>query len=321
MAPWPIEEVVLRPVLALLVSAALPFGTRAIARRLSSREPESARGAGAVLDLAHVFFAASAGVTALGPSVVERPYSVAAIAFAALAVGTTGVASAFAGRRDGERPALGLRRALSAGSALGAGALPWLLLEEGWLRGAALATGVVVGAVLALAGCTGSSVGAEGVLRPAARDGYVVGSLLAALIGALMLGAWSATRIELDRVVEAGEEASRWRLRVDPWDATAMLAAGWGARARSADRRAQEWADEARRGGAPEAAVLELEAELRAARGDCEAARATFDRALAARAQAAFSDPLASPLPLGGFRLPPTLTTACGGLGRARPDR
>ncbi len=137
--------------------------------------------------------------------------------------------------------------------------------------------------------------------------GLTMGLTLAA--GGLAARALSA--IEQDEAWAAGDAAARWRLRVEPWDPLAMIAAGWAVRERSAER-ALAWAREARRLGGPEASVLELEAEVFASRGECERARAAFDRALAARAEAAFQDPLGERLELGGYRLPPSLLAECG---------
>lgn len=142
-----------------------------------------------------------------------------------------------------------------------------------------------------------------------ARLGVAIGLVVSLTISALVLAPWTITRIA--DAPAASDAEAHWRLRVDPWDPVAMLAAGWSARRRESYPRALAWAAEAREHGASEAATLELEAEIFAARGECERAHALFDQALRARAEAAFADPLAAPLELGGYRLPPSLLTEC----------
>ena len=127
----------------------------------------------------------------------------------------------------------------------------------------------------------------EGTVEGAAQGaglGVVIGMLVAATLAALVLAPWTVTRIT--DAPAASEAAARWRLRVDPWDPVAMIASGWSARRREAYSRALAWAAEARAHGASEASALELEAEIFAARGQCERAHARFDEALRARAEA-----------------------------------
>lgn len=142
--------------------------------------------------------------------------------------------------------------------------------------------------------------------------GVAVGAVTASILVALTLAPRTVTAIPPRDAPNAGESAARWRLRVDPWDPVAMIAAGWAARRREAHPRAAAWAAEARAHGANEADVLELEAEIHAARGECAQAQARFDEALRVRAEAAFAAPLAAPLELGGYHLPPTLISECG---------
>ncbi len=149
---------------------------------------------------------------------------------------------------------------------------------------------------------------------PPRRIGALTGVVVALSVIAAPFAAEATTEIAPTEVADAGDGAARWRLRVDPWDATAMLAAGWAARSRGEYERALSWARDAGELGAAEGAALELTAEVQAARGDCEAARATFDRALAARMAAVFADPLTTRISLGGYRLPPSLVTECGGV-------
>jgi len=139
-------------------------------------------------------------------------------------------------------------------------------------------------------------------------------TVAALCVAALALPA-ALTAIPLEAAPLAGSDAARWRLRVHPWDGAAMIAAGWASRRAGDTHRAQARATEAVRMGAPRHVSLELEAELLAGQGRCDEARARFDRALAARAEAAFDEGVPTePLTLGGFTLPPSLVTECGGL-------
>jgi hypothetical protein len=143
---------------------------------------------------------------------------------------------------------------------------------------------------------------------PATRGGLLVGLGVAAT---LLVGAWltvDLTGFPASEAELASEDETWRRLRVDPWDPSATLALAWQARRREDLERAEAYATEAARLGAPTPPLLEMEAELLAARGECARARETFDRALAARVV----DPLQSSLELGGYRIPPTLMTECG---------
>jgi Zn-dependent protease with chaperone function len=157
-----------------------------------------------------------------------------------------------------------------------------------------------------LASC-GREVG-ERPAPPRTRGGALAGLGVGA---ALVLATWLAHDLTEIPATEAelASEAEAWRrLRVDPWDGSATLALSWSARRREDLERAEAYATEAARLGVARPALLELTAELLAARGDCERARETFDEALAARVV----DPLESSLELGGYRIPPTLLTECG---------
>ncbi len=143
---------------------------------------------------------------------------------------------------------------------------------------------------------------------PRTRTGMIVGLGVGA---SLIVGGWLAhelTTLPASEAELAGEGETWRRLRVDPWDGGATLALAWQARRREDLERAEAYATEAARLGAAAPALLELEAELWAARGDCARAEETFDRALAARVV----DPLETSLELGGYRIPPTLMTECG---------
>lgn len=190
----------------------------------------------------------------------------------------------------------------------GAGALGPALVEAPWGIAAVAFGALCAGVVLVVKIPRARRLEAEPRRRGAAiAAGLTIGLTLAAA----GLAARAVSAIEEDQAPVAGDAAARWRLRVEPWDPVAMIAAGWAAREGSAER-ALAWAEEARRLGGPEPSVLELEAEVLAARGECERARAAFDRALAARAEAAFRDPLGERLELGGYRLPPSLLAECG---------
>lgn len=153
--------------------------------------------------------------------------------------------------------------------------------------------------------------------------GWTAGAALSALLVGLVALPWTWTALNEEDAPHAGASLATWRLRIDPWDATAMLAAAWASRRRDEPDRALAQAREARRMGLASAPALELEAEVLAAERRCAEARAVFDRALRARAERLFEgDPLATPLRLGGYHVPPTLTTHCGGPTLpARKDR
>ena len=119
------------------------------------------------------------------------------------------------------------------------------------------------------------------------------------------------TSIELVDAPMAGHAAARWRLRVDPWDANAMLAEAWATRRDDDLRRAEAQKDQALRMGVPIPEVMELESELMAAHGDCIGARARFEEALSLRAAHSLEEAMTAPLELGGWHLPPTLVTHC----------
>lgn len=152
---------------------------------------------------------------------------------------------------------------------------------------------------------------------PRRRAGTIVGL---AVGGAMVLAFFAVermTRIDLAEAPIAGASAARWRLRADPWDASAMLAWAWATRREEDLGLAEAQLAVASWMGLPGAERMELEAELLAARGDCAGARARFDEALAARARRAFEEPWA-PLELGGWHLPPTLVLECGYGGAER---
>lgn len=140
------------------------------------------------------------------------------------------------------------------------------------------------------------------------RNGRVAGVIVAALLVALPWLAETVTVVDVASAPELGADAAWRRLHVDPWDANATLALAWDARHREDLERSGEYLAAARHVGVAEPEALELEAELLAARGFCDEARATFDRALEAR----LVDPLRTSLVLGGYRLPRSLVTECG---------
>jgi Zn-dependent protease with chaperone function len=145
---------------------------------------------------------------------------------------------------------------------------------------------------------------------PRRRLGLAAGLAGSAVLVLAMLGASEATEIAPREVPTAGLDAARWRLRIDPWDADAVLALAWATRGDEDLSRATRLVELARRIGAPDAERMELEAEILAARGECEQARALFDRSLEARAVRAMADQ-ESALELGGWHIPPTLVRDC----------
>ncbi|MBX3275084.1 MAG: hypothetical protein KF729_32770 [Sandaracinaceae bacterium] len=309
MEAWSIEEAyAVRPLGSLALAVALPFLTDAALARIAG-DPGTLARARPPVRAAVLALAFAIGGTALGPALAEAPGGVASLAAAALCAAVAGIADL---RAAGPADPRGLAGAFAA-------ALAGALLVR-----ALGASATVLGGACALFAC-----GLYAYRRPAAapRTGHPLGALLggaaALFLLALVTAPAALTAIAPDDAPYHGE--ATWRLRIDPWDATAMLASGWAARSRGELGRARARAIESVRMGGPEGPALELEAEILAARGECAAARATFDRAIEARARAAFADDsLPAPLVLGGYRLPPALLTECGGLdelGAPRPLR
>ena len=239
------------------------------------------------------------GGTALGPALAEAPGGVASLAAALLCAAVAGMVDLRAVDRADPR---GLAAAVAAA------------LTASLLARALGSSATVLGGACALFAC-----GLYAYRRPARAPGtgHPLGALLggaaALFLCAIVMAPAALTTISPDDAPYHGE--ATWRLRIDPWDATAMLASGWAARSRGELTRATARARESVRMGGPEGPALELEAEVLAARGECAEARATFDRAIEARARDAFADDaLPVPLVLGGYRLPPALLTECGAL-------
>ncbi len=118
------------------------------------------------------------------------------------------------------------------------------------------------------------------------------------------------TRIDSSEIPYADQSAITWRLRIDPWDNHAWLAAAWAARERNDLALARAQLELAIELGAPLPESLELESELHAASGNCTLARERFEESLSARAARAFET--SSELELGGWHLPRTLVSRCG---------
>lgn len=146
---------------------------------------------------------------------------------------------------------------------------------------------------------------------PARWTGLLSGLVVSVALLAVPLLAEVLTPIAPADIATAGHEAARRRLRVEPWDANAMLALAWASRADEDLARAETQAAEAMRLGAGRAELMEFEAELLAARHRCDEARARFEGALEQRARDRFAAGLWEPLELGGYTLPPTLVREC----------
>lgn len=147
---------------------------------------------------------------------------------------------------------------------------------------------------------------------PRRAAGLAAGVVISLGLVAITAGLDAATQIDPGTAANAGARAATWRLRVEPWDPSAMLALGWASALENDPTRATARANEARRLGARRSDVLELEAELLAAAGRCDEARERFDGALSERARERFAAGTWEPLELGGYHLPPSLVTRCG---------
>ncbi|MFK7988686.1 MAG: hypothetical protein AB8I08_21885 [Sandaracinaceae bacterium] len=302
MNAWPIEDIWLRPLVSAPLAALLPWLLERVTRAVAGKE----RAAGVVLRPTEAALAWTLGATALGPALVSSRGSLVSLCFgAACAILALGVGGQL--RRVPQRRLLPMALVPAAAAVVGTLLSPDTISGDGAAFGMAL---VVACGVLGVSALTGASAVRGDRLSLGAGAGTAVMAL-----GALALP-WVLTDIEVANAPDAGTDASRWRLRVDPWDEGAMLGAAWASRKRNEPARAIAQAREAQRMGLDAASALELEAEVHATAGDCEAARAAFDRALRARAVSAFDEDalLTAPLTLGGFRLPPALVTECGGL-------
>jgi len=161
-------------------------------------------------------------------------------------------------------------------------------------------------------------VGAGLTLRrsEASGEGRPAAAVLGLALGLLPAAGWVAAEraVAFDDVDEVGEERARWRRRLAPDDARPWLALARFARNREENDHALAMASvaEALNPGNDrfEARVLELRADVHAAEGDCNRARALFDEALEARARAAMES---LDLDLSeAYRLPAALASECG---------
>lgn len=144
---------------------------------------------------------------------------------------------------------------------------------------------------------------------PPPDGGRLFGLAIASCLVGLPLALHTVTDVPPESVTTLRPDRARWRLRLDPWDAEAMLALSWASRREQRLSRAEERAALAARMGPDPIAYHELWTELHAARRDCAGARAAFDRAL--RERAARSLRQEAPLELGGYHLPPTFIREC----------
>ncbi|MFO0693600.1 MAG: hypothetical protein U0230_08600 [Polyangiales bacterium] len=320
---------VLRPVLALLVVAAVPGTLLAAARLVLAK-----RGApSSDDDHAERFMlyrgALSGGIAlavALGANVLDSPGAWASprgpaatvcifvgIGLAAVAVGqgkrTLGLAGRPVPLRDlplGARLELGLALVLGLPLLLGAGRL---LAEPG--AGPRMALAYLAGTLLVAHGLARWPV--VGLPRPPTFSlASFVSVTLAAAPALLAATTYTATALPLASVASLDADRAAARALLAPRDPQAALAQGWAdtrsGHLDSAERRLAK--AEALR--ADEVARLELETEIEASRGECEAARRAFRRAVGLRAERTFARVLDERLPLGDYAIPPALVRRCG---------
>jgi len=298
MEAWPIEEAfVVRPLASLLFAALLPVVLDAAPRRALS-DPGARDRARAATRSVGLGLAFLVGSTALGPPLAEAEGGIASHAAGFLCASAFALVDArWVGAPRFRALAAGFTLALVVGGVAAEALAPWGIF--------------VTAAAVVAAGAAGYRPRTP--TGPDAAIGWVTGLGVAAGLAALVALPVPMTEIVPDDAPTYGD--ATWRLRVDPWDEQAMLANAWESRRRDELDTSLAQAREAARMGLLDGPRLELEAELHAARGDCEAAQRTFDRAIRARAAEAFDvDEIIEPLVLGGYQLPPTLLTRCGGL-------
>ena len=144
---------------------------------------------------------------------------------------------------------------------------------------------------------------------PPPRGGLLLGLTYAITIVAVPVAIHALADVPTSAIREAPARTARMRLVIDPWDADAMLALAWRARAAGDLPRAFERATLAAHMRPDRQSYYLAWSELHAAAGDCTAARESFEQSLAAQATRAFD--ASAPLELGGYDLPPTLVTEC----------
>lgn len=142
---------------------------------------------------------------------------------------------------------------------------------------------------------------------------------LKALAPAFALGAFASLVVCASIVVgghmvdvrdapHASESSAWWALRLDPWDAEAILALAWAAERRDDLELAEARMELAEKAGVARSESLTLAATI-AAQEDCTRARELFDLALESRAAEAIE--LGASLTLGGYYLPESLVSRC----------
>ena len=303
---WPWELVWFRPVATLVIAATIPMVAKPAIRFAVGTAQSPA--AWTPIRIAIALSGWVLGATALGPVLVHSSdrypshgFGLATVMLAMISTSRVPHASWAEARED----------VRAAGWMVGAAAvaIPFaqLMPSPRW---------VWIGAAILLAGGFAEARRHRGALAKASRIHFVAGVAIAAVIVASLAAPFALSRIGRADAPGAGPVAATWRLRIVPWDATAMLASAWAASEAEQYPLALAQADAAHRLGAPESAVLELRAEIFAGRGRCDRARDLFDRSLEARARELFESdaPMTETLPLGDYRIPPALLEECGAI-------
>ena len=135
---------------------------------------------------------------------------------------------------------------------------------------------------------------------------YGLGVFASIVVCALV--AVGARLADVEDAADASESSAWWGVRIDPWDAEAVLALGWAAERREDRELARARMELAEQAGVSRSESLTLAAAI-AARDDCERARELFDLALESRAAEAIGS--GTSLTLGGYYLPESLVSRC----------
>jgi hypothetical protein len=142
----------------------------------------------------------------------------------------------------------------------------------------------------------------------ATRGGLLAPAIAIAIAAPIPL-ARGAADLEPTAIQDASEARALAALDVAPSDAEAMLALAWHARRAGDLELASLRASAAERMGADAEALHVARAEIAAAAGDCDTARAELDASF--EAQAARQLGSDAELVLGSYSLPPTLVREC----------